>query len=79
MNITVFGASGGIGGHVIALAAQRGHHVRAVYRTPPDTPPPGQAKVLIVPDILDPRPSKARSALARQASPMCLHFASTWV
>jgi putative NADH-flavin reductase len=54
MNITVFGASGGIGGHVIALAAQRGHHVRAVYRTPPDTPPPGQAKVLIVPDILDP-------------------------
>jgi uncharacterized protein YbjT (DUF2867 family) len=57
MNITVFGASGGIGGHVIALAAQRGHHVRAVYRTPPDTPPPGQAKVLIVPDILDPRPS----------------------
>ena len=54
MNITVFGASGGIGGHVIALAVQRGHHVRAVYRTPPDTPPPGQAKVLIVPDILDP-------------------------
>lgn len=54
MNITVFGASGGIGGHVIALAAQRGHHVRAVYRTPPDTPPPGQAKVLIVPDVLDP-------------------------
>jgi len=54
MNITVFGASGGIGGHVIALAAQRGHHVRAVYRTLPDTPPPGQAKVLIVPDILDP-------------------------
>jgi putative NADH-flavin reductase len=56
MIITVFGASGGIGGHVVALAAQRGHHVRAVYRTPPDTPPPGppgQAKVLIVPDIFD--------------------------
>jgi nucleoside-diphosphate-sugar epimerase len=54
MDITVFGASGGIGGHVVTLAAQRGHHVRAVYRTPPDTPPAGQAKVLIVPDILDP-------------------------
>jgi putative NADH-flavin reductase len=54
MNITVFGASGGIGGHVIALAAQRGHHVRAVYRAAPGTPPPGQAKVLIVPDIFDP-------------------------
>jgi hypothetical protein len=42
---------------VVALAAQRGHHVRAVYRTPPDTPPagpPGQAKVLITPDIFDP-------------------------
>jgi putative NADH-flavin reductase len=54
MNITVFGASGGIGGHVIALAAQRGHHVRAVYRAAPGTPPAGQAKVLIVPDIFDP-------------------------
>jgi putative NADH-flavin reductase len=56
MIITVFGASGGIGGQVVALAAQRGHHVRAVYRTPPDTPPPGppgQAKVLVIPDIFD--------------------------
>ena len=54
MNITVFGASGGIGGQVIALAAQRGHHVRAVYRAAPDTPPPGNAEVLIAPDIFDP-------------------------
>ena len=56
MNIIVFGASGGTGSHVVALAAQRGHYVRAVYRTPPDTPPPGpsgQSKVLIVPDIFD--------------------------
>jgi uncharacterized protein YbjT (DUF2867 family) len=35
MNITVFGASGGVGAHVVAVAAQRGHHVRAVYRPPP--------------------------------------------
>ena len=54
MNITVFGASGGIGGHVTALATQRGHHVRAVYRAAPGTPPRGQANVLIVPDIFDP-------------------------
>jgi NAD(P)-dependent dehydrogenase (short-subunit alcohol dehydrogenase family) len=56
MIITVFGASGGIGGQVAALAARRGHHVRAVYRTPPDTPPPGppgQAKVFVIPDIFD--------------------------
>jgi len=29
MNTTVFGPSGGTGGHIIALATQRGHHVRA--------------------------------------------------
>ncbi len=51
LNITVFGASGGIGGHVVALAARRGHHVRAVYRTAPDGPLPGQAEALLAPDI----------------------------
>jgi uncharacterized protein YbjT (DUF2867 family) len=54
MNITVFGASGGIGAHVVAVAAQRGHHVRAVYRAAPQSPPPGNAEVLIAPDIFDP-------------------------
>ena len=53
MNITVFGASGGIGTHVVSLAAQRGHRVRAVYRTTPQPPPPGQAEILIGPDIFD--------------------------
>ncbi len=54
MNITVFGASGGIGAHLVTLAAQRGHQVRAVYRTTPQDPPPGQAEILIAPDIFDP-------------------------
>ena len=54
MNITVFGASGGIGSHVVALAVQRGHHVRAIYRTTPHDPPPSQAEVLIDPDIFGP-------------------------
>jgi hypothetical protein len=53
MNITVFGASGGIGTHVVSLAGQRGHRVRAVYRTTPQPPPPGQAEILIGPDIFD--------------------------
>jgi nucleoside-diphosphate-sugar epimerase len=53
MNITVFGASGGIGGHVIALAAQRGHRVRAVYRQAPAAPPDG-AEIVIAPDVFDP-------------------------
>jgi uncharacterized protein YbjT (DUF2867 family) len=54
MKITVFGASGGIGQPVVALAGQRGHDVRAVYRTVPDTPPDSRVEVLVNPDILDP-------------------------
>jgi uncharacterized protein YbjT (DUF2867 family) len=54
MNITVFGASGGIGTHVVSLAAQRDHQVRAIYRATPHTPPPGQAEILVAPDIFDP-------------------------
>ena len=54
MNITVFGASGGVGTHVVALAADRGHQVRAVYRTAPQTPPSGQTEVLVAVDIFDP-------------------------
>ena len=54
MHLTVFGASGGIGTHVVTLAAQRGHQVRAVYRSSPQTPPPGRAEALIAPDIFDP-------------------------
>jgi len=54
LNITVFGASGGIGAHLVSLAADRGHQVRAVYRTPPAQPPPGPAAILVGADIFDP-------------------------
>ena len=54
MNITVFGASGGIGTHVVALAAQHGHQVRAIYRTAPQDPPATHAEILINPDIFLP-------------------------
>jgi uncharacterized protein YbjT (DUF2867 family) len=54
MNITVFGASGGIGTHLVSLADQRGHQVRAIYRTTPQDPPPGQVEILISEDIFDP-------------------------
>jgi putative NADH-flavin reductase len=54
MNITLFGASGGIGGHVVTEATRRGHHIRAVYRTAPGASPSDNAKVLIAPDIFDP-------------------------
>ena len=54
MKITVFGASGGIGTHVVDLARQRGHQVRAVYRATPHVPPARQAEILVGPDIFDP-------------------------
>jgi uncharacterized protein YbjT (DUF2867 family) len=54
MNITVFGASGGVGTHVVSFAAQRGHKVRAVYRSTPQTPPPESAEILVGPDIFEP-------------------------
>lgn len=55
MKITVAGASGGIGQWVITLAGQRGHDVRAIYRTAPDVLPDSSVEVLVNPDILDPR------------------------
>jgi putative NADH-flavin reductase len=54
MHLTVFGASGGIGTHVVALAAQRGHQVRAIYRTTPQPSPPQRTEVIVAPDIFDP-------------------------
>jgi len=61
MNITVFGASGGVGSHVVSLAVQRGHKVRAVYRSTPGTPPPEPAEILIATDIS--QPAFARDAV----------------
>src|SRR5499427_3469825 len=54
MKITVFGASGGIGTHVVDLATQRGHQVRAVYRAAPHVQPVGQTEILVSQDIFDP-------------------------
>jgi nucleoside-diphosphate-sugar epimerase len=54
MNITVFGASGAIGTQFIDLATQRGHAIRAVYRTMPPVSPSGQIEVLVSPDIFNP-------------------------
>jgi uncharacterized protein YbjT (DUF2867 family) len=54
MNITIFGASGGIGKRFIDLASEQGHAIRAVYRTAPPIPPGGQVKILVNPDIFNP-------------------------
>ena len=54
MNITVFGASGGIGTQFIELAKKRGHTIRAVYRSRSPVSPSGQVEVLVSPDIFNP-------------------------
>ena len=54
MNITVFGASGAIGTQFIDLAKERGHAIRAVYRTRPSVPPGSQIEILVNPDIFNP-------------------------
>jgi hypothetical protein len=54
MDITVFGASGAIGQQFIELAAQRGHAVRAVYRTTPPILPNSSVEALVSPDIFNP-------------------------
>jgi putative NADH-flavin reductase len=38
----------------VALAAQRGHRVRAIYRTAPQPPPPLPAEVVLAPDVFAP-------------------------
>ena len=53
MNITVFGASGAIGSQFVDLAIQRGHGIRAVYRTTPSVSPRGQVEILVNPDIFN--------------------------
>ncbi|HLJ79999.1 MAG TPA: NAD(P)-binding oxidoreductase [Ktedonobacterales bacterium] len=57
MNITVFGASGGIGQHFIELATARDHTIRAVYRTMPQVSHVSrgsQVEILVNPDIFNP-------------------------
>src|SRR6476646_4466173 len=55
MKMTVFGATGGIGGHVVRQALAAGHHVTAVVRDPArfDMSHPA-LEVATVPDLTDP-------------------------
>src|SRR5688500_1592863 len=50
MRITVFGASGHIGGEMVRQAAAAGHEVTAVVRAGPADPPDG-VEVARVPDL----------------------------
>lgn len=52
MRVVIFGASGGVGAHLVRLAAVAGHEVTAVMRAPRDVP--ARVRVLVG-DVLDPR------------------------
>jgi putative NADH-flavin reductase len=52
MRVVVLGAAGGVGGHAVRLAAERGHEVVAVARRP-GTGPGGAAGTELVGDVRD--------------------------
>jgi NAD(P)-dependent dehydrogenase (short-subunit alcohol dehydrogenase family) len=52
MNVTIFGASGGVGRELVEQAVARGHRVRAVVRRPAWVP--CGAKPVLVDDVTDP-------------------------
>lgn len=56
MNLTIFGATGGIGGHALAQAAAAGHTVTAAVRNPANVPGGLAARTVAVDlDAPDPR------------------------
>jgi putative NADH-flavin reductase len=55
MHITVFGATGGTGRHVVQQALDAGHHVTAVVRNPAGVPCADHAELDVVKaDVMDP-------------------------
>src|ERR1044072_7969612 len=60
MKLTVFGATGGIGGHVVTQALDAGHTVTAVVRDPARLTAPAQhgLHVVTVPGLTAPGPLK---------------------
>jgi putative NADH-flavin reductase len=55
MELTVFGATGGIGGHLVRQALEQGHAVTAVVRDPArlDVADHAALRVAVVPDVTD--------------------------
>lgn len=56
MKLTIFGATGGIGGHIVRQALEAGHTVTAVVRDPARLTVPAHSAlhVVAVPDLADP-------------------------
>src|SRR5919197_4536453 len=55
MNLTVFGATGGVGQEIVRQALTAGHHVTAVVRDPARLPLRGRSLDIVRSDLTDPR------------------------
>jgi putative NADH-flavin reductase len=64
MRLTVFGATGGVGGHVVRQALERGDHVTAVVRDPARLRVRHDRLDVVVADLTDPRALAVAPAVA---------------
>src|SRR5919108_458483 len=62
MNLTVFGATGGIGREIVRQALDAGHQVTAVVRDPARLSVTGGALEVVRADLTDPEPLRAAVA-----------------
>ncbi|MDX2642441.1 NAD(P)-dependent oxidoreductase [Streptomyces sp. NPDC001902] len=62
MDVTVFGATGGIGRQIVRQALAAGHHVTAVVRDPARLPVTGSGLEVVTASLTDPEPLRAAVA-----------------
>jgi putative NADH-flavin reductase len=64
MKLTIFGATGGIGGQLLEQAVAAGHEVTAVVRDPGRLAPSRNGLRVVAADLMDPAPGVLESAVA---------------
>lgn len=64
MKLTIFGATGGIGGRLLDQAVAAGHEVTAVVRDPSKLVPNGNGVRVVTADLMAPEPGVLESAVA---------------
>jgi putative NADH-flavin reductase len=64
MKLTVFGATGGIGGQLLGQAVAAGHEVTVVVRDPGKLAPSRKGYRVMTADLMDPAPGVLESAVA---------------
>ncbi len=64
MKLTIFAATGGIGGQILQQAVEAGHEVTAVARNPGKLPPSRNGVRIVQADLATPEPTALESAVA---------------